>query len=116
MSRAHRHEESWPRDRARGERCARSGAASRCRTIYKAGLALRPLTATSGHHDDVSTRSARASVRATVDNCARVRQDIALEDREVDWIQTELSTGKLRACPADAEVPGRDLIDEPTQR
>ena len=52
---------------------------------------------------------------AAVDNCAVVRQDIAFEDREVDWIQTELSTGQLRTCPADAEVPGRDLIDEPAQ-
>src|SRR5207245_10193815 len=52
---------------------------------------------------------------AAVDNRGHGRQEIALEDREGDRIQTELSASKRRACPADAEVPGRDLVDEPTE-
>ena len=52
---------------------------------------------------------------AAVDNRAPARQDIALEDSEVDWISQELSTSELRACPADTEVPRRGLIDEPGQ-
>ena len=50
-----------------------------------------------------------------VDNRAPARQDIALEDSEVDWISQELSTSELRACPADTEVPGRGLSDKPGQ-